>query len=66
MSFKKNKYIVIKNAVSKELVNFVYRYFLMKREVARTLFDTTTIPLFSQYFGTWADNQVPNTYSNSQ
>ena len=36
----------------------------MKREVARTLFDTTTIPLFSQYFGTWADNQVPNTYSH--
>ena len=64
MSFKKNKYIVIINAVSKELVNFVYRYFLMKREVARTLFDTTTIPLFSQYFGTWADNQVPNTYSH--
>ena len=62
MSFKKNKYIVIKNAVSKELVNFVYRYFLMKREVARKLFDTTTIPLFSQYFGNfyllWKNTQI--------
>ena len=39
MSFKKNKYIVIKEAVPKDIANFVYNYFLMKRQVARTMFD---------------------------
>ena len=39
MSFKKNKYSVLKNAISKELAAFVYQYFLNKRKVARVLFD---------------------------
>jgi len=39
MSFQKNKYTVIKKAVSEELANFVYKYFLNKRNVARFLFD---------------------------
>ena len=28
MSFQKNKYTVIKKAISKELANFVYKYFV--------------------------------------
>jgi hypothetical protein len=39
MSFEKNGYTVIKQAVAKEIADFVYRYFLLKRQVARTLFD---------------------------
>ena len=39
MSFQKNKYCVIKEAVPKQIAEFVYNYFLMKRQVARTLFD---------------------------
>ena len=39
MSFKKNKYTVLKNAISPEIANFVYKYFLNKRKVARFLFD---------------------------
>ena len=39
MSFKKNKYSVIKGAISKELADFCYTYFLNKRRVARFLFD---------------------------
>ena len=39
VNFKKNKYCVIKEAVPKEIATFVYNYFLMKRQVARTLFD---------------------------
>ena len=30
MSFKKNKYIVIKEAVPKDIAEFVYNYFLLK------------------------------------
>ena len=45
MSFKNNKYIVLKNAISKELADFVYKYFLNKRNVASFLFDTNYISL---------------------
>ena len=44
MSFKKNKYQVIKSAISKELANFCYQYFLNKRMVARHLFDENIYP----------------------
>jgi len=64
MSFKKNKYIVIKNAINKDLALFIYNYFLMKRQVARTLFDTKYISPFETMFGGWNDAQVPNTYSH--
>ena len=64
MNFKKNKYTVLKKAVSPELAEFVYNYFLMKRQVARTLFDTRYISPFTTEFGVWNDEQVPNTYSH--
>ena len=64
MSFKKNKYSVLKNAISPEIANFVYNYFLNKRKVARFLFDQKYISPFTEYFGVWNDEQVPNTYSH--
>tara|TARA_Y100000593_G_scaffold48652_1_gene91778 strand:- start:615 stop:845 length:231 start_codon:yes stop_codon:yes gene_type:complete len=64
MSFKKNKYTVLKNAISKELANFVYSYFKNKRNVARVLFDSRYISPFTEYWGIWNDEQVPNTYSH--
>ena len=64
MSFKKKKYIVIKRAISKDLALFVYNYFLIKRQVARTLFDSKYISPFEKMFGVWTDKQVPNTYSS--
>ena len=64
MSFKKNKYSVIKGAISKELAEFCYTYFLNKRRVARFLFDNKYISPFTEYFGIWNDQQVPNTYSH--
>ena len=64
MSFQKNKYCVIKEAVPKQIAEFVYNYFLMKRQVARTLFDERYISQFTTEFGVWNDEQVPNTYSH--
>ena len=64
MSFQKNKYCVIKEAVPKDIATFVYNYFLLKRQVARTLFDERYISNFTEEWGTWADQQVPNTYSH--
>jgi hypothetical protein len=64
MSFKKNKYQVIKGAVSKELADFCYQYFLNKRAVAEHLFKEKYISQFTEYFGVWNDQQVPETYSH--
>lgn len=63
-NFEKNNYSIIKNAITKETVVFVYHYFLLKRLVARKLFDTNFISPFTTYFGTWNDPQVPETYSH--
>jgi hypothetical protein len=64
MNFKKNKYIIIKKAISEDLAKFCYDYFMMKKNVARTLFDTKYISQFTEYFGVWNDQQVPETYSH--
>ena len=37
---------------------------LLKRKVARTLFDTKWIPPFETMLGVWNDEQVPETYSH--
>ena len=63
MSFKNNKYTVLKNAISPELADFIYKYFLNKRNVARELFDSKFISPFTTEWGVWNDPQVPNTYS---
>ena len=62
--FEKNHFLVIKEAIDPKVANFVYNYFLMKRQVARTLFDTRYISPFTTEFGVWNDEQVPNTYSH--
>ena len=62
--FKKNHFLVIKEAIDPKVANFVYNYFLMKRQVARTMFDTRYISPFTTEWGVWNDEQVPNTYSN--
>ena len=64
MSFKKNKYQIIKSAISKELADFCYQYLFNKRKVARHLFDEKYISQFTEYFGVWNDSQVPETYSH--
>ena len=64
MSFKKNKYKVLRGAISKEMASFVYSYFLKKRQVARFLFDQKYISPFTNYWGVWNDQQIPNTYSH--
>lgn len=64
LDFKEHKYTIIKSAISKELANFAYQYFLLKRKVARTLFDANWIPPFETMLGVWNDQQVPETYSH--
>jgi hypothetical protein len=58
-----NKYQVIKKAVSYELANFIFNYFLLKRDAVAWMYQNN-ITYDTGMFGTWTDQQVPNTYSH--
>ena len=57
------KYQVIKKAVSFELANFKFNYFMLKREAVGWMYKNNII-YDTGLFGTWTDKQVPNTYSH--
>jgi hypothetical protein len=57
-----NKYQVIKGAVSYELANFIFNYFLLKRDAVDFMYQNN-IHSQSPILGTWTDEQIPNTYS---
>jgi hypothetical protein len=63
--FKKNKYVVIKQAISKDLSIFIYNYFLMKKQVYDTCLKQRYISPYEVLLGHYeeADGQVPHTYS---
>jgi len=62
MSFKENKYQVIEQALSYELANFIFNYFLLKRDAVEWMYKNN-ITYDSGMLGTWTDEQIPNTYS---
>ena len=57
-----NKYHVIKKAISYELANFVFNYFLLKRDAVKYMYEKN-ITWDNGMFGTWTDQQIPNTFS---
>ena len=63
LMFQNKKYQVIKNAVSYELANFIFNYFMLKRDAVSFMYKNN-IHSQSGLLGTWTDEQVPNTYSN--
>ena len=63
MSFKKNKYKIVKNAIDKKLCKFLFDYFINKRYVIYTLINEKYIPLSENMHGIWNDPQAPQTYS---
>ncbi len=58
-----NKYQVIKGALSYELANFCFNYFLLKRDAVKWLYENNVV-YESGVLGTWNDRQIPNTYSH--
>jgi len=62
MNFKKNKYVVIKNALKKELAQFIFNYFKMKKEVFNYLRNIKYLPENVTLFGIDSDGQVPGSY----
>ena len=63
-AFKKNNYMVIRKAIDPKIAEFVMNYFMMKRQVARTMFDERYISPFTTEWGVWNDQQAPDTYSH--
>ncbi len=61
--FKQHKYVVIRNAISFELANFAFNYFLMKRDATEWMHKNNYVSEFTPGFGTWKDRQIPNTFS---
>ncbi len=66
MNFKKNKYVVIREAVSKDLAEFIYNYFLMKKQVYDTCLKQRYISTYETLLGGYepSNGQIPNTYFN--
>ena len=65
MSFKKNKYTVIRQAISKDLATFVANYFLMQKQVYDTCRQSRYFSPFETIIGYYEgeNEQIPNTYS---
>jgi len=57
-----NKYQVIKGAINYELANFIFNYFLLKRDAVKFMYENN-IHAQSSILGKWDDEQIPNTYS---
>lgn len=64
-NFKKDKFTVIKSAISKELAEFCYNYFLMQKQVYDTCLKYRYISPYEQMLGYYEnqDEQIPHTYS---
>ena len=61
--FKKNKYIIIRKAIDKDLSLFLYNYFMMQKQVYDTCKQARYFSPFENIIGSYDDTQIPNTYS---
>ena len=63
-NFKKNKYIIIKQAISKDLAIFVANYFKMQKQVYDTCVQARYFSPFETVLGHYENKneQIPNTY----
>ena len=58
-----NKYQIIKNVINYELANFIFNYFMLKRDAVEYMYKNNIL-YDNNLWGTWTDNQIPNTYSH--
>ena len=63
MSFKTKKYQVIRQALSKELANFIFNYMMLQRDAVDFMMKNQKVNPFSPLIGTRKDEQVPGCYS---
>ena len=63
MSFKTKKYQVIRQALSKELSNFIFNYMMLQRDAVDFMMKNNKVNPYSPLIGTRTDQQVPGAYS---
>ncbi len=63
MSFKKNKYQVIRNAISKELANLAYTYLQISAEADYWMITNQVTHDKNPLVGNFKDQQVPGSYA---
>ena len=61
--FKSKGYTIIRNAISNDVADFLYQYFLLRRTNTDIMFKTTYISNLESSFGVWNDRQAPDTFS---
>jgi|TARA_R100001460_G_scaffold22947_3_gene46557 hypothetical protein len=64
MSFKEKGYEICKEAVSKELASFCYRYFLLKKDAYYYMRSKDYLSPYETIFGFHGDTQIPNSYNS--
>ena len=63
MSFKKNKYQVLRNAISKDLAAFCYKYLQISAEADHWMLNNGLTHAGNKLVGNFNDQQVPNSYA---
>jgi len=63
MSFKTKKYQVIRQALSKELSNFIFNYMMLQRDAVDFMMKNQKVNPYNPLIGTRTDQQVPGAYS---
>ena len=63
MSFKKNKYQVIRGAISKEVADIAYRYLQISAEADHWMLNNGVTHAGNKLIGNFNDVQVPNSYA---
>jgi len=63
MTFKTKKYQVIRQALSKELSNFIFNYMMLQRDAVDFMMKENKVNPANPFIGTREDKQVPGAYS---
>ena len=63
MSFKTKKYQVIRQALSKELANFMFNYMMLQRDAVDFMIKNQKLNPYNPFIGTREDPQIPGAYS---
>ena len=63
MSFKTKKYQVIRQALSKELSNFIFNYMMLQRDAVDFMMKNNKVNPANPFMGNRVDKQIPGAYS---
>ena len=63
MSFKTKKYQVIRQALSKELANFIFNYMMLQRDAVDWMMKNNKVNPKNPFMGRRTDYQIPGSYS---